>query len=262
MLWLMPQVKEFSSRRAPSSYVLDMCAYSGVHKKPTLFLASSPFLNGFARLCPGVAPNHPHEPLKGTVFLNGQTIFRTKLAQVYSDELCEAYVQAALAIVETGFTSPLCSDVPQSDPLLCAEAAQPLPEARPCASLQDPLALGTSNQGGLQFSSRFSLTVPPAERKRPVGQPCRFREHRQTGSARVAIGSGYQMRRGLVPPIFETELEPGQAVQHALRAIHPFTQEIALETVLTENIRQVCTAPADVLLHRSAALWLTGRVLL
>ena len=89
----------------------------------------------------------------------------------------------------------------------------------------------------------FSLVTPHAERKRPVGQPCRFRDHKQAASGKKAVHAGYQMRRGLVPPLFSHELEPGQAVKVALDFDHPFTEEAPLSETLLANIASVCGSP-------------------
>ena len=89
------------------------------------------------------------------------------------------------------------------------------------------------------------MITPANERKRVLGQLCRFREHRQAGSAQKALQAGYQMRRGLVPPLFEKETEPGQAVQAALSFTHPFTCEFELDPVLDQNIKWVCEDPVE-----------------
>ena len=52
------------------------------------------------------------------------------------------------------------------------------------------------------------------------------------GSAKKALQAGYQMRRGLVPPLFSEELEPGHAVKQALEFTHPFTEDIVLDLSL------------------------------
>ena len=62
------------------------------------------------------------------------------------------------------------------------------------------------------------------------------------------------MRRGLVPPLFEFEREPGQAVRQAMDMIHPFTKEAVLPPMLVHNIMQVAHAPDAVLLNRDTAV--------
>lgn len=41
----------------------------------------------------------------------------------------------------------------------------------------------------------FALTTPAADRKRALGQPARWFGHRQEGTARKALASGYQLKR-------------------------------------------------------------------
>ncbi len=102
----------------------------------------------------------------------------------------------------------------------------------------DPLELGISEVGIQLFSRSFEMTTPAAERKRPVGQPCTAREHRQMNSGKMAVASGYQMRRGLVPPVFEVEMEPCQAAKHVLEFIHPFTVAASVDKDQQEIITQ------------------------
>ena len=54
----------------------------------------------------------------------------------------------------------------------------------------DPFGLEVFLQDGQQFVNTFSLTTPSAERERPVGQPCRFREHKQGSSGKKAVHAG------------------------------------------------------------------------
>ena len=65
------------------------------------------------------------------------------------------------------------------------------------------------------------------------------------------------MRRSLIEPIFETELEPGQAAEHALKTVHPFNKDVALPQVLLDNIAAVCSDPAAVndKRHELLKLW-------
>ena len=109
----------------------------------------------------------------------------------------------------------------------------------------DPFGLGSSDLDGSQFKDTFSLKTPADERKRPVGEPCRHREHRQLKSGKAAVHSVYQMKRGLVPRLFSHELEPGQAAEVALDFVHPFTEEPPLSDVLRSNIHFVCTSPGQ-----------------
>ena len=62
------------------------------------------------------------------------------------------------------------------------------------------------------------------------------------------------MRRGLVKPIFETELEPGQAARHALGVVHPVNEDVAVDPILAANIERVCSDPAGVVADRTKLL--------
>ena len=84
MLWLMPQVLLFIAQHPHVRNQLDMCQFGGDSKKPTVFLASGAFLAQISRQCPGETSDHVHVPLKGTVWIDGKEIFRTKLAQSLS----------------------------------------------------------------------------------------------------------------------------------------------------------------------------------
>ena len=134
-----------------------------------------------------------------------------------------------------------------SSPVPAHFPAVPVPAQ---ASGPDPFGLGSSNVLGSQFQLSFTLTTPPAERKRPLGTPCRYEEHRQARSGSQAVQAGYQMRRGLVKPFFPLEVEPGQAARHALSVVHPFNSDVALDPVLAANIKQVCDETAKVVAAR------------
>ena len=115
---------------------------------------------------------------------------------------------------------------------------------------KDPFWLGCSEEDGEQFAETFTLTTPAAERKRPVGQPTRYKEHRQKQSGKNAINAGYQMKRGLVEPAFGTELEPGEAAKQALATVHPFNKDVSLPQQLLDNIDKVCSNPEEVVANR------------
>ena len=54
------------------------------------------------------------------------------------------------------------------------------------------------------------------------------------------------MQRGLIEPLFNQELEPGQAAQHALSVTHPFNKDVALPQQLIHNINAACSRPQEV----------------
>ena len=110
-----------------------------------------------------------------------------------------------------------------------------------------------------RFSPTFALLTPADHRTRQVGAPCRWSSPaRQGDTAARAVQAGYQMRRGLVRPLFQEEPEPGQAVRIALQAIHPFTVDPVVPPPLLDNIDKVCSAPREVVARRRALLELWG----
>ena len=95
----------------------------------------------------------------------------------------------------------------------------------------------------MQFLQTFGMITPAAERKRPVGQLCKLVDHKQARSGKAAVGSGYQMKKGVVSPLFTVELEPGEAVRQSLEFVHPFTQAVPLNKTLLKNIAEICDHP-------------------
>ena len=249
MLWMMPQTIELIKIANAHLFSLDMCAFGSEHMKPTTFACSHCCREGIVRRCPGSSLTHVHVPLKGTVVVDGVEIFRTKLAQVYPDELCNLYAVHAVRLA-FGSTPP----VPSSSPALVPARSDParLPRARDVA--EDPLSLGFSDQDGAQFTDTFAMITPSSERKRQLGTPARFVPHRQAGSGTNAIRAGYQMKRGVVPPLFMTEIEPGEAAKQALQVIHLFTLEFELDQQLNANIDMVCQQPEQLNQTHSQAL--------
>ena len=269
MLWLMPQMVEFCNRFSPTRIELHMCAFGSLHFKPTSFLTSAKNLVPIGRLCPGISNSHARDALTGTVLIEGRQVYKTKLAQVYPHTLCEAYALSTTALLslqlpeQTPLTNELHSpDQQQISAQTNAEEAkldipdQQDPQVKMLLSevAADPFGLGSSNLSGNQFEATFALTTPQGERKRPVGQLCRQRDHKQARSGKAVVRAGYQMRRGLVPPLFDAELEPGQAVKVALDCIHPFTEEPQLSETLYSNIELVCNNPNRLLALRKQKL--------
>ena len=78
--------------------------------------------------------------------------------------------------------------------------------------------------------------------------------HRQEDSARNALLSGYQLKRGALKPLLEVELEPGQAVQWALQVVHPFTVQLDVEPSLQAALRALALDPAAAVARRLEAL--------
>ena len=61
---------------------------------------------------------------------------------------------------------------------------------------------GHSSSDGAQFEDTFALATPTNERKRQLGTPARWAPHRQAGSGSNSVRSRFQMKRGVVPPLF------------------------------------------------------------
>ena len=162
MLWLLPQVLQFIAQHPHDRNQLDLCQFCGESKKPTVFLASGFFLAQIARQCSGETADHVHVPLKGTVRIDGQETFRAKLAQVCPHELCELYASGCDSL----FTS-------------FVQALSPPSPDQSMFSQDDPLGLQPGSGNGSQFRATFARITPANERKRVLGQPCRFQEHRQ-----------------------------------------------------------------------------------
>ena len=62
------------------------------------------------------------------------------------------------------------------------------------------------------------------------------------------------MRRGLVPPLFSKELEPGEAIRQALHMVHPLHTDAVLSDSLQTNIAWVCGPSQTVLDFRTKQL--------
>ncbi|CAE7857329.1 unnamed protein product, partial [Symbiodinium necroappetens] len=90
----------------------------------------------------------------------------------------------------------------------------------------------------------FALTTEDADRKRPHAAPgC---EHRQRSSGQKAIAAGYQMKKSVVLPLITTEMHPGEAIEFASNAIHPFTKDAAIDSDLQAVLQKIVDDPAGV----------------
>ena len=187
---------------------LDMCRFGSAHLKPTALL-SNKMLRALGKRCNRDQRPHVHDPLIGTVIVDGVRMFKTRLAQVYPWQLCVEWAQ--LIVGEKG----------------------------------DPL------------SATYTMTVPSAHRKRPVGQSLPWKDHRQRDTGERAIAAGYQLKKAAVPPLLPCEFEPGEAVRFALNVDHPFSIAPDLEPDLQEALSFVVHQPEALVAHRlkRAALW-------
>ena len=100
----------------------------------------------------------------------------------------------------------------------------------------------------------FQLTVPAAERKRPVGSEKPWVEHRQAQSALRAQWAGYQLKRAAAKPLLSVEMEPGVAVQAALEVVHPFSLEVPLTEAEESALLNLQRPAAEVVHARQQAL--------
>eukprot|EP00435_Cladocopium_sp_Y103_P025489 s1800_g6.t1 len=123
--------------------------------------------------------------------------------------------------------------------ILCATMAEAV-----AALYEDALA---------HLAPSFALSTPAADRKRPLGSGKPWPGHRQEVSAAKAQWAGYQLKRGATKPLFEFEMEPGQAIEFALRALHPFTQEVPLDAAADQALSRL-QRPASVVLQERADL--------
>ena len=120
----------------------------------TSFLTSARCLALIGKLCPGKSATHVHEALSGTVVVDGKQIYKTKLAQVYPHQLCEAYALAASSVLTTEF-----ADV-EADEFMPSELTEsPLVQSQVCDVLQavsvDPFVLGSSDLDGSSSRTLF-----------------------------------------------------------------------------------------------------------
>ena len=76
-------------------------------------------------------------------------------------------------------------------------------------------------------------------RKRPVGTPVKWDDHKQARSGQLAAFAGYQLKRGAQKPLLECDTEPGEAIRWALSVPHPFSSDIETEPDLEVAFRQL-----------------------
>ena len=100
------------------------------------------------------------------------------------------------------------------------------------------------NRSCPQFCRSFALVVPAADRKRALGQAANWKMHRQAHGAALAQAAGYQLKRGAVKPLLDCEVEPGEAIEWALKVDHPFSVPPPLSQQLLDNIQLVTTQGA------------------
>ena len=80
----------------------------------------------------------------------------------------------------------------------------------------------------------FTMVIPASDRKRRLGQPVPWAVHRQQATGEKAQAAGYQLKKGVMPPLIPVEMEPGEAVRFSLNLVHPFTGTLPIEPDLQE----------------------------
>ena len=101
-----------------------------------------------------------------------------------------------------------------------------------------------------QFRLSFQLLVPKVDRKRRIGDPETWKDHREEQVARLACSSGYQLKRGAAKPLLDVECEPGVAVQWSLGISHPFIVQPSISEEILQNIKTIVEAPTPLLQRR------------
>ena len=95
----------------------------------------------------------------------------------------------------------------------------------------------------------FAL-VNSSKRKRPLGQQVQWDGHRQAQTARLAMASGYQLKRGAQKPLLDVEVEPGEAIKWVMHIPHPFSSEIDLPPDLELALQQFQQDPVELVQKR------------
>eukprot|EP00435_Cladocopium_sp_Y103_P009415 s1300_g2.t1 len=145
LLWFMPPMQELAQLPGAKMVTLDMCRFGSAHKKPTSLLASLD-LSALAQLCDMAERPHQHEPLVGTIVLDGKQVFRTRLAQVYPEALCASWPEV----------------VSQRDPLAATFALQ-----TPAADRKRPVGQPVAWKPHKQRSTAEKATAAGYQLKRP-----------------------------------------------------------------------------------------------
>ena len=78
--------------------------------------------------------------------------------------------------------------------------------------------------------------------------------HRQLGTGERAQAAGYQLKKGVTPPLIPVEMEPGEAVRFALNLTHPFTGTLPIDPDLQECLSLAVRFPEWLNNHRMHVL--------
>ena len=101
LLWVVPAFLTLARETRAMAVVLDQCMFSAPSMKPTQLLVSHEAFQSLAVRCDG---RHQHVSLKGKVWsdLFQRWVFRTKLAQEYPWQMCEAMALVISQIFTSG----------------------------------------------------------------------------------------------------------------------------------------------------------------
>lgn len=93
------------------------------------------------------------------------------------------------------------------------------------------------------------------DRKWPLGQPPKWKQHRQALTALKAEASGNQLKRGALKPMLRIETEPGVAIAWALEIIvRPLCVEVELDSRLRSRVQHLARHFPQVAQARAQAL--------
>eukprot|EP00435_Cladocopium_sp_Y103_P072257 s271_g39.t1 len=113
-LWDILPIQALADRPGVRRFVLDMCQFGSPHRKPTALLSESD-LSSVALTCDRDLRPHDHEPLVGTVIVNGKKVFKTRLAQVYPEPLCQQWAAAIAHLHQDPLALTFAMAIPAND---------------------------------------------------------------------------------------------------------------------------------------------------
>jgi len=113
-LWAIPPMVDLQQSLGVKLFWLDMCRFGSKHKKPTAVLSTID-LAAMALQCDKDVRPHVHEPLTGTIIVDGRKIFRTRLAQVYPVRLCGLWADLIVGLQTDPLTATFKLTTPQVD---------------------------------------------------------------------------------------------------------------------------------------------------
>ena len=229
LLWDEKVIRQLWDHCGAFPIYLDQCAFGSSFMKPTIFLASDPSMIDLSRTCPGESSNHHHDRLRGKckdpARPAGPRIWKTKLAQIYPDKLCDRYSSVA-AHEDLHFLLHAPADLPPHCP-----------------------------SGIRQFHTAFDVG-DHGSRKRPLGDPI-LRVGRPRRSDLMAASAGYQQKRSVQALLIPTEMTPGDTIKHVLDQPHPFHRHPDLHPQLQCSIDRMRRDPGALNRHRldRATFW-------